>query len=115
MNGCTTFSTLRRVAAAATDLAVRGRVAGVPAGGPAEEVTTTLGPYAERAGLDRRALVKIDMEGHDHAVLRCCGGTGALCLSAHFSCSICVNHCFSAVRAGRSRLTLRCPTRPMAA
>jgi len=35
-----------------------------------EVVTTTLDAYADRAGLDRIALVKIDTEGHDLAVLR---------------------------------------------
>lgn len=44
---------------------------GVSPSGPAEEVTTmTLGSYAERAGLEQLALVKIDTEGHDLAVLR---------------------------------------------
>jgi FkbM family methyltransferase len=44
---------------------------GAAAGGTAEEVaTTTLDAYADRAGLDRITLVKIDTEGHDLAVLR---------------------------------------------
>ena len=44
---------------------------GVPPDGPSEEVIiTTLDSYVERAGLDELALVKIDTEGHDLAVLR---------------------------------------------
>lgn len=44
---------------------------GAPPSGYAEEVAvTTLGSYAERAGLDHITLVKIDTEGHDLAVLR---------------------------------------------
>ena len=44
---------------------------GLSPSGAAEEVTTmTLGSYAERAGLEQLALVKIDTEGHDLAVLR---------------------------------------------
>jgi FkbM family methyltransferase len=35
-----------------------------------EVVITTLSSYADRAGLDQLALVKIDTEGHDCAVLR---------------------------------------------
>jgi len=44
---------------------------GVSSGVLTEEVTTTtLSSYAEQAGLDQLALVKIDTEGHDLAVLR---------------------------------------------
>ena len=44
---------------------------GTPPSGHTEEVAvTTLGSYAERAGLDHITLVKIDTEGHDLAVLR---------------------------------------------
>ena len=44
---------------------------GRPPSGYTEEVAvTTLGSYAERAGLDHITLVKIDTEGHDLAVLR---------------------------------------------
>ena len=44
---------------------------GVSSGALTEEVTTTtLSSYAEQAGLDQLALVKIDTEGHDLAVLR---------------------------------------------
>jgi FkbM family methyltransferase len=44
---------------------------GAPADGPTEEVaTTTLDSYVGRAGLNAVALVKIDTEGHDLAVLR---------------------------------------------
>ena len=50
---------------------------GAPAGATTEEVaTTTLDAYADLARLDRIALVKIDTEGHDLAVLR--GAQGLL-------------------------------------
>ena len=44
----------------------------VPGSSPAQHsvVTTTLDRYAEQAGVARFALVKIDAEGHDLAVLR---------------------------------------------
>lgn len=44
---------------------------GAPSGVRTEEViTTTLSSYAEQAGLDELALVKVDTEGHDLVVLR---------------------------------------------
>jgi FkbM family methyltransferase len=44
---------------------------GVSSGVPTEEVTTTtVSSYADKAGLDQLALIKIDTEGHDLAVLR---------------------------------------------
>jgi FkbM family methyltransferase len=48
-----------------------------------EVVTTTLDSYAERARMDHVALLKIDTEGHDLAVLR-----GARCLLANRRISV---------------------------
>jgi FkbM family methyltransferase len=53
------------------------RPPGAPTGTKTEDVaTTTLDTYSDLAGLDRIALVKIDTEGHDLAVLR--GAQGLL-------------------------------------
>jgi hypothetical protein len=65
------MSTLRRVAAVATDLACLTTGRACLFGDPSEEVTTmTRGSYAERAGLEQFTLVEIDADGHDLAVPR---------------------------------------------